>query len=175
MGMRGLQIIFLFIVAGCTSPHVSLEGNYRYAPFRLVGSGSPVVRAKINVKEVWFIIDKGASVTLMSTSIAKYFGLYNRVNFQKVETHINGLDGKGSLIVETAFYKLQFGELIINHHILISKDLHALLTVFSKAGEILIAGTLCSDFLLQNGLIINYTNKTVMYSPADVLSHLVNN
>jgi hypothetical protein len=174
MGIRsGLQIISLFIVGGCASAHVSLEGDYRHLPFRLVGSGIPVVTAKINNKEAWFIIDTGASATLISKAIAKYFGLYNGVNFQKIEREINGLGG--SITVESAVYKLQLGELIINHPVLISKDLNALLTVISKTEEITIAGILGSDFLLRYGVIINYANRTVMYSLTDGLSRLVIN
>jgi hypothetical protein len=174
MGIRtGLQIVSLFIVGGCVSADVSLESNCRHVPFRLVGSSIPVVKAKINNNEAWFIIDTGASATLISKAIAKSLGLYKGVNFQKIGKEINGLGG--SVTVESAVYKLQLGELIINHPILISRDLNVLFTVISKTEEILIAGILGSDFLERYGLVIDYSNKTVMYSLTDGLSSLVIN
>src|SRR5687768_8288082 len=80
------------IVAGCSSSRpVSISSDYYVVPFRNGLTTIPIVGIKLNDKDAWFVVDTGASTTVLNTALSAHFQLSSYSN----EKEINGLGGVG--------------------------------------------------------------------------------
>jgi hypothetical protein len=166
-----LSGIAMVTVMSCSSTEFVAESNYNVMPFTVVGAGIPVVRATLNDKDAWFIVDTGASVTLLNMAMSEYFNISTYSNFDLDVTEINGLGG--AVTFESAICKIGFGQLIINHKVLKSKDLNGLFSHIKRKENIQLAGIIGSDILLRYRMTINYENKTLSYKRSNHLRRLL--
>jgi hypothetical protein len=127
----------------------------------MVGSSIPVVKATLNDKDAWFIVDTGASATLLNMSLAQYFGISPYRDLHRGDIEINGLGG--SMSFESAICKIKIGQLTINHAALKSKDLNGLFAAINKKENMEIAGILGSDILLRCHINVNYDSQTLSF------------
>lgn len=109
----------------------------------------------------WFIIDTGASATLINRSMCKYFGIPDYPDYGSSRTQLNGLGGAVEL--ESSRCRIGLGSLSIWHAALRSSELNNLFSFISSREHIPVAGILGSDLLSLYHLSINYGNYTLSY------------
>jgi hypothetical protein len=158
---NGLFMLMVLVCARCAPSPIVLKDDYHFISFRLAAAKIPMVKGKLNGRDAWFIVDTGASVTLINKAIIKHFGLSERFDFYEDKTEINGLGGRVGF--ESFVCKIEIGILTINHAALKSKDLNGLFALISGRENIRITGIIGSDILSQYGISINYENKTLSY------------
>lgn len=173
MARAYLVLLVLILAVGCVSSELIEHGQYHVIPFRLSDAKIPIVRATLNDKAAWFIVDSGASATLINSAVAKHFGISERFNFYESRTEINGLGGTAAF--ESSFCKIEIGNLVIHHPVLKSRELNGLFQLISSREKLPITGILGSDILLQCGISLNYENKTLMYKVKGVTDAVVAN
>jgi hypothetical protein len=159
------------VVLGCASTHLITDSGHLVIPFRIIGSGIPVIRATINDKEAWFIIDTGASATLVNMSMARYFGLTDHTDLQKGELEINGLGGVVSFRASTC--KIGIGPLVVRHRVLRSAHLDGLFSTICNSEKISIGGILGTDLLMQYHISVNYDTRTISCRITNEVSRLL--
>lgn len=156
---RALLWCIVPVVLGCASTQLVTDGDHLIIPFRIIGSGIPVIRASLNDKEAWFIIDTGASATLVNMSMARYFGLADYADFHRGEMEINGLGGSVSFGASTC--KIGIGPLVVRHRVLRSTHLDGLFNTICSSEKISIGGILGTDLLMQYHISVNYDTRTI--------------
>ena len=147
----GIMMVVLF----------SLRSNAQESTTILMIHKLPVVKGNINGKEAYFILDTGASVTLLNNALADEFGFVVVQNEYWENYVVTGLGGKHliqearNVIVELGGHKLAF----INK----SCSLQRISKNFAS-DHIKIAGIIGSDVMGFLGTQINFaTNSVVFY------------
>jgi hypothetical protein len=150
--------VIVVILTGCSSSRpVSVSSDYYAIPFRSGLTTIPIIAVKLNNKDAWFVVDTGASTTVLNAALSIHFRLSSYSN----ETEINGLGGAS--LFQTSLCKIELGPLIINHSALKSKGLNQLFSVIGKNENISVAGILGSDILSKYRINVNYETNTVSF------------
>jgi hypothetical protein len=165
-----LSVVFVTAIR-CSSSEFIAEKDYYVIPFRMVGTSIPVVKATLNDKDAWFIVDTGASATLLNMSLAQYFGISPYRDLRRGDIEINGLGG--SMSFESAICKIKIGQLTIHHAALKSKSLNGLFAAINKKENMEIAGILGSDILLRCHINVNYDSQTLSFKLTSGLRSLL--
>lgn len=152
-----LICVALNVVLGCVTTEKAVGEDY-HVPFQMIGSSIPVIKVTLNEKNAWFIIDTGASATIINAALTKYFGI---TPHSKQQGELYGLGGTTSF--ESYLCRIRIGRVTINHPALKSKNLDAFFNHISFAENFEIAGILGSDILSRYKFIINYSNRTLSY------------
>lgn len=168
---RALQSVALIAALSCTSSEFITENDYYVIPFRMVGSSIPVVKATLNGKDAWFIVDTGASATLLNMALSQYFGISPYRDRYRGDIEINGLGG--SMSFESAICKIKIGQITIHHAALKSKDLNGLFAAINKRENMEIAGILGSDILLRCRINVNYDSQTLSFKLTNAVRDLL--
>lgn len=155
-------LIATYIFSSCSaSEYSSTAAEYHVIPFRTIGEKIPVIRASLNEKCAWFIVDTGASVTLLNATEASHFGFSMR-NARGEMLELTGFTDKLTLSA-TSFCRLTIGNLKIGPTKYRSHEMSALFTTIESREKMRIAGILGSDILAKYGMNINYESKTLSY------------
>jgi len=120
----------------------------------------PVVKGKINDKDAYFILDTGASVTLLNNALAEDFGFAVVQNEYWENYVVTGLGGK-HLIQEARNVVVQLGGerlAFINKACSLQK-----ISKNFAADHIKIAGIIGSDIMGFLGSEINFANHYVIF------------
>jgi hypothetical protein len=166
---NGLYILCLLIFAACALSEIVVQENNHAVPFVIVGASIPVVKIKLNSKDAWFIIDTGASATLINKAYTKYYGIPDRGNhFGNIE--LNGLGG--SLRFQSVVCNLEIGLLKFKQAVFKSNDLNGFFSFIDKSEGISIIGILGSDILSRYNINVNYDTRTISFKIKEKLKNL---
>lgn len=158
--------ILIVLLSGCSfSETYRTSAEYCFIPFQTIGRQIPVVEALLNGERAWFIIDTGASFTLLNASEADRFGFFVREHPLHQQTEVNGLGGKLTLH-ETFSCRIDLGPLEIRHFPWKSGNINLISMKILTNEKIRIAGILGSDLLSKYGINVNYDTQTISYRMA---------
>lgn len=145
----------------CTSSTMVSDSGHYVIPFRLIGVGIPIIKVTLNDKDAWFIVDTGASASLVNMAVASDFGIPDFKNFYVENMQINGLGGRRAF--ESVSCRIGLGPLHLRKELLKSKDLNGLFDAIRVAESLTIAGILGSDVLLRYRMVLDYESGTISY------------
>lgn len=148
------------IFAGCASTEYIVQEGSHAVPFITVGTGIPVVKIKLNKKDAWFIVDTGASATLINKAHSKYYDIPDQLNYlQNIE--LNGLGG--SIRFQSIVCSLEIGLLKFKQAVFKSNDLNGFFSFIDNREGISIIGILGSDILSRYNMNVNYDTQTISF------------
>lgn len=148
--LRYLLIVMLLATA-CHSPKRINQSVNFFSVARI-----PVVEGRINGKVAYFIVDTGASCSILNESVARHYGFKTLVS---VDEHLMGLNGAAG--IKLAYnYSIDLGSLRINSLPFRSRRIDELVDVIKNNDRISIAGIIGSDVMKKYQMSIDYrTNK----------------
>jgi hypothetical protein len=120
----------------------------------------PVIQGKINGKSAFFIIDTGASCSILNESAALRFGFGS---YALGDYHLTGLGGNAK-INQAINCTVEIGPLTITHRKFRARDLDELAQIIKRDENIEIAGILGSDILNQYGLTIDFKHSLICFN-----------
>jgi len=160
----GCLLLFIpFILGLSCSPVRSLYENEesRHVPFRTHG-GIPLIKAKLNGKTAHFIVDTGASISLLNEGEAEYFGFKTRQDELYNEVCVTDLNGTTTAKRVSACV-LQLGTITVRSHHFKSRDMIEFSRPFMEQEGIRIGGILGSDLMTYYHLQIDYKNHVISF------------
>jgi hypothetical protein len=161
--LAGLLLI-ISILASCAPQHTGVvRKEDEYLSFRMVNR-VPVVSGRINGKQAWFIVDTGASVSVLNASEARHFGFQVANTVYHEARSINGLGGRSN-IYKVSGCDLEIGQLSLKYIAWQGQDMHALFQAIHDNEEIRIAGIIGSDVLSKYRISIHYNKLALSYRP----------
>lgn len=153
--MKKILLPIMLFLLSCESKvkDNSFEGDNKIEFISL--KGIPVVKGKLNNKETYFIIDSGASVSVLNEKEKDKFG------FSTSESDIEAAGYGG-----TANFMDVFGaEIEIGGVKFITdfkaQDLTAIVNIVSKSQGVEISGIIGSDIMHKNDFVINYSEGSI--------------
>lgn len=158
-GYRHLLILIgiVTVFCCCTAPAKLEDSNS--VTFKTIKK-IPVVEGKINGKRALFIVDTGASVSILNESLSKRFG-FKYLSAPSTQ-RVLGLGGQASMKI--AFNcDVEFGNIRLNGVRFHSKPLGEVLSAIRENEEIEIAGIIGGNIIQQYGITINYRNSTISF------------
>lgn len=158
---RILLIALGLMTVACASSTMVADSSYHAIPFRLIGGGIPIIKISLNDKEAWFIVDTGASASLVNMAVAQEFNVPNYNNYLAGRREINGLGGRQ--VFQSVTCKIGLGPITINHAVFKSKDLNGLFDAIRNGENLIVAGILGSDLLSRYHMSLDYAKKTLSY------------
>lgn len=162
MLQRYLLIIAGLIFNGCSSAeNATIQQDYHVIPFGTIGHRIPVIKAILNEKNAWFIVDTGASITLLNATAAQHFG-FSMHNSHGELMELTGFSDN-LMLSKTSFCRIEIGHLKIGQSMYRSHEMNALFTTIEKQENIRIAGVLGSDILARYRMNVNYETRTLSY------------
>jgi hypothetical protein len=151
--------IVIVLLASCASSNNSIKTHVQSIKFKSAGR-IPVIDVILNGKPARFIIDTGASISILNEQEADYYG------FRKIEpladVEVAGFEGS-SMMKHATKCTLEIGSLKITHIRFKSKDINALVAILYRNEQIRIAGILGADLLTQYRMQIDFMNKTISF------------
>lgn len=155
--------ILTIVLSGCASSRDLGAGEgYHVIGFHTIGGKIPLIKASLNNKRAWFIVDTGATITILNAMESKYFGFSVRRNTIGGMTEVSGFSDKLSLSGASSC-SIAIGPLVIKHHAWRSQEMNALFVTIGKNEKLRIAGILGSDILAKYKMRVNYDNNTLSY------------
>lgn len=151
-------LILMLMSFGC-APRIN-AGTLNTIRFFSV-SHIPVVEGKINGKRAYFIIDTGASCSIVDETVSKRYG-FNLI--LKVEDNVFGLGGQAKL-GQAKDCIVEIGPLRFTNTIFRSKPLDYLTSVIRNEQSVDVSGIIGSDILNRYKLSINYHNNSICFNP----------
>ncbi len=124
-------------------------------PF-LTNKGLPIVKLELNGKHAYFVIDTGASISMLDNSIKKHYGFYTRnVYRSSSKSSVLGLGGRQELEQARNVLITIKGEKIecINFKSTNLSNLRRSLNI---------VGIIGSDFLIEQGYTIDFEKKVLI-------------
>jgi predicted aspartyl protease len=148
--LRYLLIFVMLLVSCRPATRVSQSINF----FSI--SHIPVIEGRINGKVAYFIVDTGASCSILNESAAKYFGFKTII---VDDEHLMGLNGAAK--IKTAYdYSVKLGPLQIKSLVFRTRKIDELVDVIRNNDRISIAGIIGSDVMKKYQMGIDFrTNK----------------
>jgi hypothetical protein len=146
----------LLILLGCMAPvPLTTPGCVSFKTVNKI----PVVEGKINGKKAYFIIDTGASISILNETEANRFGFKFAVA-EGMEVH--GLGGHAG-INEVFECEVEFGSLKIKGVKFHTRKLNEVMQAITENDHIHIAGIIGANVIDFYGVTINYKNRTISY------------
>jgi hypothetical protein len=152
----GLPGIVVLLMSGCVS-QASLQtvNEVKFITIKHI----PVIQGRINGKRAYFIIDTGASCSILNQSVADRFGFKY---FATLEGSVAGFGGTAK--VNQAFNCIiEFGPLRICNVIFHTRHLDDLAAVIQDQEHIDIAGIIGSDIFKRYKIGIDYKTNTITF------------
>jgi hypothetical protein len=146
----------LLMMSGClTSTYVRNTNQLRFTTIGRI----PVIEGKINGKRAYFIIDTGASCSILNQSVSDRFGFKS---FVKIDEHVMGLGGEAKM--NHAFNcHVEVGPLKLNNIVFRTKHMDSFVSVIQTHENIEIAGIIGSDIFNRYGIAINFKSNTITF------------
>jgi hypothetical protein len=160
LGTTCLSLLSASIVQ-CSSKVTGLSAGEKQLHFETY-SHIPVVKARLNGKAALFIIDTGASISILNAGFAAYYG-FSVVEEITVRHTATGLEGAALPLGYVGKYTLEVGPLQIRSPRFQSRDLQAISSLFFDDGHIHIAGIFGADVLTRYKMRIDFTNRTISF------------
>jgi len=158
------RLLFVSFILGVScSPVRSLYENEEtpHVPFRTHG-GIPLIKAKLNGKTAHFIVDTGASISLLNEGEAEYFGFQTRQDELYNEVCVTDLNGT-TTANRVSPCVLELGALTVRSHHFKSRDMVEFSRPFMEQEGIRIGGILGSDLMAFYRLQIDYKNHVILF------------
>jgi hypothetical protein len=160
---RGAQALIILVLTAMTwacAPAAYPDAQAPRVPFTTIGM-IPVIEGKINGKRAFFIVDTGASCSLLNEQSAKYYGFKYR---PRSDEQVYGLNGQAK--INLAFdYEIQLGTISIKQAVFRTRHLSELATIIRQNDHIDIAGIIGADILKRYGMTIDFNTNTVCFHP----------
>lgn len=115
----------------------------------------PIVQGVINGRKAYFLLDTGASVSMLDTSQKKDFG-FEAVGLD--DTTIGGYGGLSLEVSKLEKYKVEIGTELMRDDFL-GKDLKYLVEPIQENTGYKITGIIGSNNIMRSGLIIDFKNN----------------
>ena len=148
-------ILMCLVLQGCVTQRLSNEVNESSINFE-VHNNIIIVEAYVNQKWAKFVVDTGASISLLDFNQSKKY----RFNyFIDPESRLTGFGGQSKLM-KTSDVSFYFKEVDNHHPTFFASDLSGLNRILSQHNQ-KILGILGSDFLKTNGAIIDYSAQKI--------------
>lgn len=161
--LTGLLLLATVLIR-CAPQHLGIpRKEEEYVSFRMVNR-IPVVNGRINGKQAWFIVDTGASVSVLNAGEAEHFGFRVANTIHQQGRAINGLGGRSNVYAVSGC-DLAIGHLPLKYIAWHSQDMHALFSAIHENEEIRIAGIIGSDVLSKYHISIHYNKLALSYRP----------
>jgi hypothetical protein len=150
-----MSCVPLMMLLGCMAPAQLIPGC---VSFRTVNK-IPVVEGKINGKRAYFIVDTGASISILNETEASRFG-FKFFTPQDIEVH--GLSGQAE-INEATHCEVEFGSLKIRGLKFHTKKLNEVVRAIHENEAVEIAGIIGANVIDFYGVTIDYRNRKIYY------------
>ncbi|MBT1687805.1 retropepsin-like aspartic protease [Dawidia soli] len=155
-------LLLIAVLTRCAPQHTDISRKEEeYFSFRMVNR-IPVVSGRINGKPAWFIIDTGASVSVLDAREAEHFGFQVANTVYHEGLSINGLGGRTN-VYQVSGCDLAIGRLPLKYVAWHSQDMHMLFRTIHDHEEIRIAGIIGSDVLSKYHIGIHYNKLALSY------------
>jgi hypothetical protein len=151
-----LSVIILFLENGCGI--TKIESATKVPFFKI--SGIPVVEGKINGKLAYFIIDTGATCSVLNQSKAKHFRFTYADRFR--EYTLKGIGGDAQL-KPVYNCNIEFGLFKISNVTFRTKDLNYLTNAIEKDSFTEITGIIGADVLMKYNIMIDYALMLISF------------
>ena len=149
----------LLLLSACIAP-TPLQLNVPEAiKFRTI-KNIPVLEGRINGRPAFFIIDTGASVSILNESESKRFG-FRCIDAEGYSVH--GLDGGQSSMNEAVNCQVELGALKLRGVKFHTKRLGNVVNVISQNEKIRITGIIGANVIDHYKIIIDYKNRTISF------------
>jgi predicted aspartyl protease len=151
-----LGVAALLMLSGC-APKAYLS-DIKQLRFTTIGR-IPVIEGKINGKRAYFIIDTGASCSILNQSVSERFGFKS---FARDDEHVMALEGQAKM--NHAFNCIvEVGPLRLKNVIFRTKCMDSFVNVIQTHENIEIAGIIGSDIFNRYGIAINFRSNTITF------------
>jgi hypothetical protein len=120
----------------------------------------PVVQGRINGKRAFFLIDTGASCSLLNESASPHFGFGS---FVLVDHQLTGLGGRANFN-QAVDCLVEFGPLRITHRAFRTRNLDHLAEAIKQSESIEVAGIIGSDIFNQYGITIDFKHNLICFN-----------
>ncbi len=162
MSQRLLFFITWYVINGCSSAdYLATPDDYHVIHFRSAGNRIPVIKATLNDKIAWFIVDTGASITLLNETEAKYFG-FSMNGHLRTKTELSGFSDQ-LVLAQTSICRMQIGQLKILQRVYRSVEMNSLFRTIEDGEKLKIGGIIGSDILARYGMNVSYETRTISY------------
>jgi len=162
--MEGYLLLLLPLGLGwsCAGVRPVYENEERrQVPFHTHGR-IPVIEARLNGRTAHFIIDTGASVSLLNEQEAGYFGFNVFVDDAYPSAHVTGFNGT-STVNYASPCMLELGALKMPALRLKSRNMTEISSVFFEHERIRVAGILGADLLEQYRMQIDFKARVISF------------
>jgi len=161
---RAHALIFILVIfvmtSACAPAMFADDGSAPRVPFTTIGM-IPVIEGKINGKRAYFIVDTGASCSLLNEQAAGRYGFKYRA---RSEEQVVGLNGQAK--INMAFnYDVQLGTIRLKQAIFRTRHLTELTTIIRANDHIDVAGIIGADILKRYGMVIDFNSNSVCFHP----------
>lgn len=163
MTQRWIFVIICYCLFGCSSVEsLPIESsNHHKIPFRMIGNKIPMIQARLNNRPAWFIVDTGASITLLNATESAHFEVAAYKSSREA-TELSGFSNRFDISL-TAICSIEIGILLISHKVYLSNEMDRLFQMIEKHERIRVAGILGSDILARYLMNVNYGTRTLSY------------
>jgi hypothetical protein len=141
---------------GCLPP--AQIGNLDQIKFITVGS-IPVVEGRINGKKAFFVVDTGASISILDEACAKRFGFTAIASLDRI---VIGLGGE-SRINDASNCLVELGPLKIDQVSFRTKRLGSFVAAIRRDAHIEVSGIIGADVFNHYKININYKDRTIIF------------
>lgn len=158
-----MLVTFCLFAACRPVTQVVSAGDERLVPFQTIGEKIPIIPGQLNGKFAWFIVDTGASITMLNASEANYY----KIQTQGVRQGLTELSGLSSVVMDLrwrSFCSIQIGDLEFQHNVFIAKEMDALFMMIGKREGKRIAGIIGSDLLARFSMSLDYGRRTLSFN-----------
>ena len=148
-------LVALFFIFGCVEQEESFLDD-RIIKFTSVNK-LPVVEGKINNKKAFFIIDSGASISVLDEDQSNTYNFY----YQQLEDISQAAGYGGNFNYGHAYdAEISLGGLDLYTEYK-TKDISDIVDVIKQNDHIIVTGIIGSDIMKKYKFIINYSNNTI--------------
>ena len=121
--------------------------------YGLSKTGLPVIPVQVGEYALYFIIDTGATLSLLDSSVADRLGDLAKTN--NMNSFILGIDGKHREAGHTATLSFQIDQSSLTHTFVCESLFESLIKIEIES-DIQVHGILGTDFLIENKWIIDF-------------------
>lgn len=153
--------VVLSVFTSCsTADKLKQSAELHTVKFRTIGR-IPVIEASLNGKRAIFIVDTGASVSVINESEMNYFKFKIRsASSEYAGTEVVGFGGKENLNI-VFDCSIEIGSRAINSIVFKSSNMSHLGAIICKTEVLRFAGILGSDILHRYQMNIDFRNGTI--------------
>ncbi len=152
--MKHILLLFLLISCnGSTEEPKFIDGKVKFTSVNKI----PVIEGKLNGKKAFFILDTGASLSVLDEKQSKEYG-FSTTDLDS-DTHISGYGGNTSM-KEAVSENVNVGGVDFNGNYY-SQDISNIVNVIRANEGVKISGIIGCDILKTKGAIIDLSENTI--------------